>query len=219
MTINYPFLFLLGRPGCGKSVIYEMLTEQLKKRGLAREFMRIDDFPILKELLDKDIHCARHRKKAGGFEVTDWTIVDEVLEVINAKIKKLAKPDRLIFVEFARGSYLDALKNFDREVLAKSLILYIFAPYEVCCQRNIKRFKERREGDLDDHIVPPDLMESYYKEDDFEKLLLVSQERLQALTPATVLVIDSQITGRAKLAPEIDRVAKLLEDINKEKKE
>ena len=207
----YPFIFLLGRPGCGKSVIYEMFTEKLKKRGLAKEFIRIDDFPILKELFDKDVHFQRHRRKAGGFEVTDWSIVDEVLKIVNERIKELEKPDRMIFVEFARNNYLQALSNFIPEVLSKSLILYIFAPYQVCYQRNIKRFQEKGKEDLDSHIVPPDLMESYYKEDDFEKLLMESEERLKRASPTPLIVIDSRKTGRAKLEPEIEKAVRALE--------
>ncbi|MCK4648761.1 hypothetical protein KAT51_04470 [bacterium] len=220
MTIKYPFIFLLGRPGCGKSVIYEMLTERLKKRGLAKEFIRIDDFPILKELFDKDVHFKRHRKIAGGFEVTDWSIVDEVLKVVNERIKRLEQENRMIFIEFARNNYLQALKNFTPEVLEKSLILYIFAPYQSCYQRNIKRFQEKGGEDLDSHIVPPDLMESYYKEDDFEKLLMESAERFRRASPTPLIVIDSRKTGRAKLEPEIERAAEALEAIiDKESKE
>lgn len=219
MIIKYPFIFLLGRPGCGKSVIYEMLTERLNKKKVAREFIRIDDFPILKELFDKDIHFKRHRRKAGGFEVTDWSIVDEVLKIVNERIKELERPDRIIFVEFARNNYLQALSNFTPEVLSKSLILYIFAPYQVCCQRNIKRFQEKGKEDLDSHIVPPDLMESYYKEDDFEKLLMESEERLKKASPTPLIVIDSRKTGRAKLEPELEKTAEALEAINKESKQ
>ncbi len=211
MTIRYPFVFLLGRPGCGKSVIYEMLTEKLKKRGLAKEFMRIDDFPILKELFDKDVHFKRHRRKAGGFEVTDWSIVDEVLKVVNERIKKLEKENRMIFVEFARNNYLQALENFTPEVLSKSLILYIFAPYQVCYQRNIKRFQEKGGEDLDSHIVPPDLMEAYYKEDDFEELFLESEERLSGASPLPLIVIDSRETGRKRLEPEVEKAVEALE--------
>lgn len=216
MTIKYPFVFLLGRPGCGKSVIYEMLTEKLKKRGLSKEFIRIDDFPILKELFDRDVHFKRHRRKAGGFEVTDWSIVDEVLKIVDERVKRLEKADRMVFVEFARNNYLQALKNFTPEVLSKSLILYIFAPYPVCYQRNIKRFQEKGGEDLDSHIVPPDLMESYYKEDDFEELLLESEERLKGTSPLPLIVIDSRKTGRAKLEPVVAKAAKALEKRMKE---
>ena len=210
MTTEPPIIFLLGRPGCGKSVIYEMLTKNLKGKGFAYEFLRIDDFPILKELLDRDVHFKRHRREAGGFKVTDWSIVDEVLAGMSKKIERLYRPGRVIFVEFARDSYLHAFSNFTPQLLKKSLILYVFAPYEVCCQRNIKRFKERKGHDLDAHIVPPHLMETYYKEDDFEKLFLESGKKLEEVSPIPLIVIDSSKTDWTYLESEIDRVAGVL---------
>jgi hypothetical protein len=196
-----------------------MLTERLKRSKVAKEFIRIDDFPILKELFDEDVHFKRHRRKAGGFEVTDWSIVDEVLKIVNERIIKLEKKDRMIFIEFARNNYLQALKNFTPEVLEKSLILYIFAPYQACDERNSKRFQEKEGEDLDSHIVPPDLMESYYKEDDFEELLLESEERLTRVSPAPLIVIDSRKTGRAELRPEVEKTAEALEKKIEEQEE
>jgi len=45
-----PNAFLIGRPGCGKSIVYKLLAEQLRARGYRGELMRIDDFPILKRM-------------------------------------------------------------------------------------------------------------------------------------------------------------------------
>ncbi|MDI6643333.1 MAG: hypothetical protein QMD95_04735, partial [Candidatus Hodarchaeaceae archaeon] len=59
------FVFLLGRPGCGKSVVYRFLSERLRAEGLAEEVMRIDDFPVLQELLDRDTEFKRHYRKEG----------------------------------------------------------------------------------------------------------------------------------------------------------
>ncbi len=64
-NIPLPFIFLLGRPGCGKSLIYKILLKKFKKEKIASQFIRIDDFPILKDLLKKDIEFKRHIKKDG----------------------------------------------------------------------------------------------------------------------------------------------------------
>ena len=79
----FSFIFLLGRPGCGKSVIYNMLGERLCKEKLASEVMRIDDFPVLKDIVDEDKEFKRHLRKEGGFEVTDLSMLDDVLKRIN----------------------------------------------------------------------------------------------------------------------------------------
>ena len=200
----FSFIFLLGRPGCGKSVIYNMLTERLRKEKLAREVMRIDDFPVLKDIVDEDKEFKRHLRKEGGFEVTDLSMLDDVLKRINDQLKKLEKPGRVIFVEFSRDCYAHAMKNFDREVLDRSLILYIYAPFDVCLERNVRRFREKQKG-LDDHIVPSDMMHKYYRNDDYEELFLKSEDELEKHASAKIIVIKNDMESLEKLRLEINR--------------
>ena len=200
----FSFIFLLGRPGCGKSVIYNMLGERLRKEKLASDVMRIDDFPVLKDIVDEDKEFKRHLRKEGGFEVTDLSMLDDVLKRINDQLKKLQKHGRVIFVEFSRDSYIHAMKNFDREVLDRSLILYIYTPFDVCLQRNVRRFKEGPKN-LDDHIVPSDMMHKYYRNDDYEELFLKSENELKKLVPAKIIAIRNESDNLEKLKLEIDR--------------
>ena len=200
----FSFIFLLGRPGCGKSIIYNMLGELLRKEKLASEVMRIDDFPVLNEIVDEDKEFRRHLRKEGGFEVTDLSMLDDVLKRINGQLKKLGKLGRIIFVEFSRDSYVHAMENFDRDVLNRSLILYIYAPFNVCLERNIRRFREGPKG-LDDHIVPSDMMHKYYRNDDYEKLFLKSEDELKKHAPAKIIVIKNDVESLEKLRLEINR--------------
>lgn len=213
MSVAVPsFVFLLGRPGCGKSTIYRLLEQELKKEKLAREVVRVDDFPVLKELLDRDTKFKRHYRKEGGFVVTDFTILDDVLKEINHKLKELERPRRIIFVEFARNRYIGALKNFDREVLKRSLLLYVYCPYDVCVQRNVRRFKGAKGRSPDDHIAPSDIMEKYYKYDDYEELFLKSEDELKAQAPASVVVVKNDVEGLQRLRGELDRVMAILKE-------
>jgi adenylate kinase family enzyme len=198
------FVFLLGRPGCGKSLIYRKLSEKLERIGL--KTVRIDDFPILKELLDRDTEFKRHYRKEGGFVVTDFTLLDDVLKEINRKLKQEAAEGRVIFVEFARDRYLEALKNFDADVLRRSLLLYIYCPFDVCMQRNVRRFKEGGGKTLDDHIAPSDIMEKYYRYDDMEELYLRSEEELRSRAPAELVVVRNEADDEARLDRELERV-------------
>jgi adenylate kinase family enzyme len=200
----FSFIFLLGRPGCGKSIIYNMLGERLRKEKLAREVMRIDDFPVLKDIVDEDKEFKRHLRKEGGFEVTDLSMLDDVLKRINDQLKKLEKQGRVIFVEFSRNSYAHAMKNFDRKVLDRSLILYIYTPFDVCLQRNVRRFKEGPKN-LDDHIVPSDMMHKYYRNDDYEALFLRSEDELQKQAPTKIITIKNNMRSLEKLELEIDQ--------------
>ncbi len=204
------FIFLLGRPGCGKSAIYRLLSERLRAEGLAEEVMRIDDFPVLQELLDRDKEFKRHYRKEGGFVVTDFTILDDVLKEINRKLHKLKRPGRVIFVEFARDRYVKALRNFDNEVLGHSRLLYIYCPYDVCMQRNVRRFKEARGKALDDHIAPSDIMERYYKYDDYEELYLKSDVELKRQAPALLVVVRNDAEGLELLERELEAIVDFL---------
>jgi len=207
MSMAIPsFVFLLGRPGCGKSTIYCLLEQKLKKEGLAREVMRIDDFPVLKELLDRDTQLKRHYRKEGGFVVTDFTILDEVLKRINDQLGGLERPGRVIFVEFARDRYTDALRNFDREVLGRALICYIYCPFDVCVERNVRRFEEAKGKTLDDHIAPRDIMERYYRYDDYEGLYLQSIEELKRRAPAPLVVVRNDAEGLGRLERELEAI-------------
>ncbi|MCJ7720722.1 MAG: hypothetical protein MUO36_04565 [Candidatus Hadarchaeum sp.] len=199
----FSFIFLLGRPGCGKSVIYNMLGERLRKEKLASDVIRIDDFPVLKDIVDEDKEFKRHLRKEGGFEVTDLSMLDDVLKRINDQLKKLEKHGRVIFVEFSRDSYAHAMKNFDRDVLNRSLILYIYTPFNICLQRNIRRFKEGPKG-LDDHIVPSDMMHKYYKYDDYEELFLKSENELKKQAPARLVAIRNDADKLDKLKNELE---------------
>jgi len=203
------FVFLLGRPGCGKSAIYRMLSEKLIKSEV--EVTRTDDFPVLKELLDRDTEFKRHYRKEGGFVVTDFTLLDDVLREMNEKLKKETKPRKVIFVEFARDSYANALKNFDREVLDRALILYVYCPFDVCVQRNVRRFKESGGKSLDDHIAPTDIMEKYYRRDDFEEIYLRSEEELKSRAPAPLVVVRNDVDDLSHLERELAKIMKFFE--------
>lgn len=187
-----------------------MLSEQLRAERLAKEVTRIDDFPVLKELLDRDTEFKRHYRKEGGFVVTDFTILDDVLKEINRKLKELERLGRIIFVEFARDKYTRALENFDREVLGRSLICYVYCPFDVCVERNILRFEEAKGKSLDDHIAPSDIMKKYYRHDDYEELYLKGEDELKKQAPAPLVVVKNDAEGIDQLEQEIKKVITFL---------
>ncbi|MDI6643253.1 MAG: hypothetical protein QMD95_04290, partial [Candidatus Hodarchaeaceae archaeon] len=124
----------------------------------------------------------------------------------NRKLKKLERPGKIIFVEFARDRYAKALENFDREVLGRSLLLYIYCPYDVCVERNVRRFKEARGKTPNEHIAPSDIMERYYKFDDYEELYLKSEAELKREAPAPLVMVRNDAEGLDRLKQELERV-------------
>ncbi len=203
---SLPFIILLGRPGCGKSLIYKTLSKKFQAEKIAEKFIRIDDFPILQNLLDKDVDCKRHEKKDGGFAVTDWTIIDEVLQIINKTTFSKIENKKIIFIEFSRANYQDALKNFDEHFLTNSIILYIKTSLNVCLQRNEERFKNSMDKNIDDHIVPPDLMKTYYSDDDFENIIDTDRKNeFSKIISSPVFVLDNNIQNLDLLNDNLDQ--------------
>lgn len=201
----FSYVFLLGRPGSGKSVAYQLLADRILREGVADEVVRIDDFPILKEITERDKDFKRHVRSEGDFLITDRSVYDDVLKEINRRVKRLWGAHKIVFIEFARNSYTEAFENFDREVLDRSLIVYLYCPFEVCFERNIRRFKEKPEG-LDEHIVPRDLMGEYYRRDDYEELFLRSEHELKKQAPAQIVVVKNDTEGLEGLKRELEKV-------------
>jgi len=187
------FVFLLGRPGCGKSVVYKIIKEALEKKEIYSP--RVDDFLTLKEILARDKEFKRHILKDGGFAVTDWTVVDEALSDLCKLVQKEKADKKIIFIEFARDNYQHAFKNFTKDVLDDSLILYLYSTFEECYKRNVARFQKAKKDGHDDHIVPLDLMKTYYKTDDYEQVYLKSEKELMKIVPAKTVILDSTVSG------------------------
>lgn len=189
------FVFLLGRPGCGKSVVYKIIKEALEKKGIAAP--RVDDFLTLKAILDKDTQFKRHVLKDGGFAVTDFSVVDEALKDLCSLVVKDRADKKIIFIEFARDNYKHAFENFTKEMLDDSLILYLYSTFEECYRRNVARFEKVKKDGHDDHIVPLDLMKTYYRTDDYEQAYLKSKNELMKIVAAKTVVLDSTLSGEA----------------------
>jgi len=192
-----PNIFLIGRPGCGKSAVFRILEEQLRAKGFKGELKRIDDFPLLKHIFDTDVQHKRHRPApGGGLKVTDDTVWDDLAKGLNDQALKLQSPNRLLFIEFSRDKYIRAFKNFSRELLKNSLIVYVDAPFDVCWERNARRVRE--EKGLDAHLVSREEMEKTYAWDDHEELAKHVE--------APVLVVKNDSDDLKRLRRELEKV-------------
>jgi adenylate kinase family enzyme len=168
--VKISFIFLIGRPGSGKTTAYKLLRNLLQTKVLDIEIMNIDDFSIIQGILERDMRFMRHRRPAdGGFEILDSTVYDDALKQINKRLSDMLNDLRnsdhkkLIFVQFARTYYIDAFRLFSPEVIAKSLLIYLNCSFEKCWERNLHR---RNENNEENHYVPRDVMEHDYFNDD-----------------------------------------------------
>ncbi|KUO41705.1 MAG: hypothetical protein AVW06_00855 [Hadesarchaea archaeon DG-33-1] len=199
-----PNVFLVGRPGCGKSIVYKLLTEQLRVGGYKGELTRIDDFPILKQIFEQDVEQKRHRRfPEGGMKITDDKVWDDLSRALNEQALKLQSPDRLLFIEFSRDSYVRAFKHFSPEVMRDSVIVYIDAPFDLCWERNARRVRE--EKGLDAHLVSREEMELTYAQDDHEEL----PEHVDV----PVLIVKNDSDDFGKLRGELQKVVQKFKEI------
>ncbi len=205
-------IFMLGRPGCGKSELYRRLAPRLKEEGLAQEFVRVDDFPKLWNIFVNDRKYKRCRPtEDGGYKVIDPKVWDDILKEVNRDIKKLDKEGRMIFIEFSRSSYIHSLKNFARKVLAKSLIVYIDCSFETCWRRNVRRHEAALAAGVDDHLVSQEEMEETYLHDDKDDLLKFAGE-----TKMPIVVVNTDYEGTAHYKGIIEEITKAIRNFGRE---
>jgi adenylate kinase family enzyme len=171
MSQKVSYIFLLGRPGCGKSTAYKALTPKLEAAGVASDFERVDDFPKLWNLFQTDTEFRRCRRtEDGDYKVTDDTVWDDVLAELGKDAEARSSPGKIIFIEFARDSYIRALENFPSRVIAEAVLVYIACSFDMCWERIIKRHEAAVAEGTDDHYVAREEMEKTYLHDDVEEL-------------------------------------------------
>lgn len=202
-----PFqVFLLGTPGCGKSEIYRRLEKRLKADGWATEVLRIDDFPKLHAcfVADDEAEAAgkprqySRKTEDGGWLVTNPGVWDQLLRMVNEDIQKERRKDKVVFVEFARPDMVRSIGTcFGEEIRKSSLLLYIFCPFEICWQRNVRRHEAALAAGTDDHLVSREEMESTYAHDDHDDLFKLG---------IPFVVIDNHLDGTDLLDYEIDKI-------------
>ena len=168
-------VFLFGRPGCGKSIVFRMIEKILAERGDNVKFERVDDFPILKDLHDGDVASLRTDRFVstpdGGFKVIDNGIWDEMLVRLNRKALQHQEDGSILAIEFSRPDYLHALTLFDRKIMENAVVIYIDASFDCCVARNEERTKRAEEEGIDAHFVSRKEMEETYFKDDEDELL------------------------------------------------
>ena len=111
-------VFLLGVPGCGKSEFYRRLTGKIEDSGLFDEFPRVDDFPKLWDIFQKDEKSGDWKRcratEDGGYKVTDDTVWDDILGEVDKDVMGMIKvktDESLIFIEFSRPNMVHSIMN------------------------------------------------------------------------------------------------------------
>ena len=156
-------IFLLGRPGSGKSTAARYSYLLSKRRGWST--YHINDYPFLLELFHKDTCHQQFRPSGcGGFDVLDFSVLDQALHVVEREANRyICQEKTLLLLEFARDDYWHALKQFHPHFLQDSYFLVLDADINTCVHRVYERSFHPTYHD--DHFISEEMIRSYYQED------------------------------------------------------
>lgn len=161
-------MFLLGRPGSGKTTAFNYIKTLVSSKGLSAT--RFREYEILREMMQTDPDEIRFRPTSfGGFDILDTSVFFESANRLERKIQELQssviKHD-LIFIELARDNYSQAMKCFSPDFLKNSYYLFIEADVETCIKRIHWRVAHPRM--TDNHFVSEHILRSYYTKDNLQ---------------------------------------------------
>jgi adenylate kinase family enzyme len=156
-------LFVLGRPGSGKSYAARHIAGYLEKRD--NSSIHINDYNFLFAQFRKDANKRFHSDGYGGFVIDDEKVFDEALEYIKRKAVNFFDLELYDFViiEFARSDYSIALQTFDPAFLRDAYFLFIDADIEICVKRLTERTEDRKF--FDDHHISEEVISKFYTKD------------------------------------------------------
>ena len=157
-------LFILGRPGSGKS--HAARSFELDVRLRDGSFFRINDYEFLQRQFFFDVNHVRFDPVGNnGFHIRDGTVFDEALVDAGKKAMQCYRSGLydLIIIEFARSNYRDALRKFGKEFLQDAYFLYIHAELSTCFKRIWLRAANPKTAD--DTFMSEDSLNFLYHED------------------------------------------------------
>jgi hypothetical protein len=158
-------VFVLGRPGSGKSTAAHYLSELARRRNFSPLFLQ--DYDILYKMFLAEPEKFRPTD-CGGFDVLDFSVLDSALRQLEISVQAslaVGQAD-IAVIEFARNDYRAAFSLFNPTFLQESYFLFIDSDLEECIRRVRKRVTEPSLPD--NHFVSEHIMRTYYGGDDWE---------------------------------------------------
>lgn len=217
-------LFLLGRPGSGKSTAARYIEHLALQHGWS--VLLLNDYKVLQAMFHADTdHKQFHPvgpPEAEAFDVIDFTVLDTALKQIEQEARDYLNDEHtLILIEFARDEYRKPLKLFECDFLRHAYFLYFEANLDICIQRI--RDRALYPATKDDHLVSEDILRNYYFKDnvyymgsvlvrDFpieEHRVAVIENNTGSLEAVGIQVkafIDPVIVSKVPISKDVDRI-------------
>ncbi|HYU74679.1 MAG TPA: AAA family ATPase [Ktedonobacteraceae bacterium] len=159
-------IFVLGRPGSGKSTAARKVNYLLGQYGWS--VRHVNDYEILYEMFLADTQHLRFRPtEHNGFDAIDLAVMDNVLEEVEKRARNNLLEVNAVTIEFARNDYRKALKQFTPAFLKSAYFLFLDADIETCLRRVHERVE--RPNSIDDHpSFSDDIFRQYYNRENRE---------------------------------------------------
>ena len=219
------FVFVVGTPGAGKSLVCQELEQVLKGNNF--KCARHGDYPFLQFLYRTDMDGGRKDRfksdPKSEFVVLDPVMYDRALELVYDNILKPSMEPRTIkIIEFSRPRYDTSFLYYTLEALGHSVIIHASAPIQICIERNERRkilLESRLRGqfgshevfdeDPDMHYVPPSVMSNFYAKDEAEdEQRSRDQKMVLSLMPArSYLCLDNTTDDRESFRALVRQVS------------
>lgn len=189
-------LFLLARPGAGKSEIIDYLQrmdpeERPQRMRLASDLQVIDDFPMLWTWFEEDALLEEmgkprlHTDDQGNFAAPHlWNLLIRRIcldyrkavrdrQAASALLSAIPSNPFSAVIEFSRGKehggYREAFRHVDRKILSKAAILYVDVSFKESLRKNRKRFNPEKPDSILEHGLSDEKLTALYKEIDWEE--------------------------------------------------
>jgi thymidylate kinase len=160
---NCVTIFILGRPGSGKSTAAQLMNHSFAQRGWSTS--HIYDHGILQRMFLEDTDHIRFRPtENNGFDVIDFSVLDIALHEVECQAHACQQTAHFLTVEFARDDYRQSLQQFSPDFVRNAYVLFLDVDLETCLQRVRKRVKNP--VSKYDHPAPSeDILRYYYSSD------------------------------------------------------
>lgn len=165
-------LFLLGRPGCGKSRTAKYIEAFIKDNGWNWITSNFKDYDILQKMAKNDIlHEEIILHEDGSFDVKKASKLDEAIHTLESWVNEhfpnidihQSNNNQFIIIELARENYDDAFRQFLPLFLQNAYFLLIDADFDECKKRIKKRVTASDPDNNDNHDISNFVMETYYR--------------------------------------------------------
>jgi adenylate kinase family enzyme len=161
-------IFLIGRPGSGKTTVARAVQDVVKSAGVPAEVKWFSDATYLWRIFSASDRGDQRVEPTddGGFFIRDDTLYREALENLAERAKRVRAANAVIILEFARHNYAEAFEILARKGVRPDLVVYLDVNLELAIHRNRQRAMADRGG----HYVSEREMRDTFGVDDLDKL-------------------------------------------------